>query len=299
MSLRNMRLRQEQPLSSHDLASAIRQIRAWLTASTHVLIGAGAGLSAAAGIDYTDQVNFAQVFPALMRRGFRARYELIGYTDWTPAEEWGYWATHIHDVRFTQRSHPVYSQLLELVEDKNYFVLTSNVDAMFARNGFDERRVFAPQGDYATMHCSKPCSYDTWPSKPIIDRILPTIDPTTLTVTDPSVIPHCPRCGGPVFMNVRLDSSFSEEPYEEQRKRLNDWLQDARNEPLLAIEIGAGFNTPSVVRWPMEQIVSAIPQAQFLRINLTHPAVPVEIADKSIGLAVDAGTAIAAIRQEL
>jgi hypothetical protein len=98
-------------------------------------------------------------------------------------------------------------------------------------------------------------------------------------------------------MNVRLDHSFIEEPYEEQQERLNTWLLEAQHERLLVIEIGAGFNTPSVVRWPMEDIVRAIPQAQFVRINLTHPELPSEIADKSIALAVDAGTALAAIRE--
>jgi len=131
----------------------------------------------------------------------------------------------------------------------------------------------------------------------MIDRILPTIDPATLTVTDSSVIPHCPHCGGSVFMNVRLDSSFIDEPYDEQRERSNHWLLEAQHQRLLVIEIGAGFNTPSVVRWPMEDIVSTIPQAQFVRINLTHPELPSEIADKSIALAVDVGTALAALRQ--
>lgn len=280
-----------------DLASTAAQVREWLAESSHVLIGAGAGLSAAAGIDYTDEAAFARQYPALVKKGFRASYELIGYHEWTPAEHWGYWATHVHDARFTTRHDPVYRQLLEVVRDKACFVVTSNVDALFARNGFDEARIYTPQGDFAHMHCTRPCSRAVWPSEPIIDRILPTIDPVTLTVTDPDVIPTCPRCGGPVFLNVRQDASFSEEPYEPQRERANAWLGDIGDEPLLVLEIGAGFNTPSVIRWPMERIAWTSPRARFVRINPMHPDVPEEIAGRSISLAADAATAIAAIRE--
>lgn len=296
MSAHHPRRRQGQLLSHQTLADAVAEARTWLDASTHVLIGAGAGLSAVAGVDYTDEVSFARLFPALMHKGFRARYELIGYDDWTPAEHWGYWATHVHDVRFTERQAFVYRQLRELVQDKSSFVVTSNVDALFARNGFDETRIYTPQGDYAHMHCCRPCSPHVWPSEPIIERILAATDPATLTVADPDVIPSCPRCGGPVFMNVRLDASFSGEPYRVQRERANAWLAGVGAERLLVLEIGAGFNTPSVVRWPMERIAEALPQARFVRMNLADPAVPPALGGRALGLAVDARAAIAALR---
>lgn len=295
MSSRHPGQPQGQPSPHQTLADAVVQARAWLDASTHVLIGAGAGLSAAAGVDYADEVSFARLFPALVRKGFRARYELIGYDDWTPAEHWGYWATHVHDVRFMEREAPVYSQLRELVRGKNSFVVTSNVDALFARNGFDEAHIYTPQGDYAHMHCCQPCSPEVWPSEPMIKRILGVTDPATLTVTDPGAIPRCPRCGGPVFMNVRLDVSFSDEPYCVQRKRANAWLANIGEEPLLVLEIGAGFNTPGVVRWPMERIAEAIPQARFVRINLTDPEVPPTLGSRAIGLGVDARAAVATL----
>jgi NAD-dependent SIR2 family protein deacetylase len=279
-------------MSPGDLSAAAAQVSEWLGECDRVLIGAGAGLSAAAGIDYTDPVSFARLFPAMVRRGFRARHELIGYPGLSPAAHWGYWATHVADVRYGPRPHPAYGRLLDLVSGKDYFVLTSNVDAMFPRNGFDETRLYAPQGDYASMQCLAPCRSETWETWPVLEGLLPAIDPMTQEVTDTSLIPRCPNCGGEVFMNVRAGHWFVEEPSAEQMERFMQWMRGALEQPLLVIEIGAGFNTPSVVRWPMERIVYSNLRAQFVRINLSHPEVPDGIADRSVSINADAAAAV-------
>ena len=260
-----------------------------------VLIGAGAGLSADAGIDYTDTESFARRFPALAKRGFHMKAELIGYTDWSPELQWGYLALHVNEVRFETPPHPVYGRLHDLVANKDYFVITSNVDGMFPKNGFSGDHLFTPQGDYARMQCQTPCRNDTWPSKPIIDRILPTVDPDTQEVTDAEAIPRCPHCGGAVFLNVRAGHWFIEDPYVEQAERFTEWVRSIQESQLLVIEIGAGFNTPVVVRWPMERIVNNHPRAHLLRVNLNQPQVPREIAKKSISLHCSAMAAITAI----
>jgi NAD-dependent SIR2 family protein deacetylase len=259
-----------------------------------ILIGAGAGLSADAGVDYTDTADFARLFPAMVRRGFRMQAELIGYTGWSPAVQWGYLATHVNEVYFKSPPHPVYKRFLELVQEKDYFVMTSNADGMFIKNGFDEARLFTPQGSYALLQCLKPCSHATWPTKPVIDRILPCIDPWTQEVTDPGVIPRCPRCGGPVFMNVRGGAWFLEDPYVGQAERFSEWVGRKRGR-LLVLEIGAGFNTPGVIRRPMERIVHAHPGAHLVRVNLQWPQVPREIADRSVPLQCSAMEAITAV----
>ena len=249
-----------------------------------VLIGAGAGLSVDAGIDVFDQASFARDYPGMVKQGFKMGAELIGYTGWSPELQWGYFAAEANEVRFQNSSQPVYGRLLDLVRNKDYFVSTSNVDAFFVRNGFAQDRVFTPQGDFALMQCQTPCSDETWPTKPIIDRILPTVDPATQMVTDPGVIPHCPNCGGPVMLNVRGGHWFVEEPYKEQAQRFNEWLQGTKDSQLLVIEIGAGFNTPGVIRWPMERIVYTHSNAHLVRVNLQYPQVPQEIADRSFSL---------------
>ena len=264
-----------------------------------VLIGAGAGLSMDAGIDYTDQVSFRKRFPALAQRGFRMKAELIGYTDWSPELQWGYLALHVNEVRFEAQPHPVYGRLYDLVGNKDYFVITSNVDGMFPKSGFSEERLFTPQGDYAKLQCQTPCQNDTWPSKPVIDRILPSVDPVTQEVTDPRVIPRCPHCGGAVFLNVRAGHWFVEDPYVEQAERFTAWVKSAQESRLLVIEIGAGFNTPVVVRWPMERIVCQHPRAHLVRVNLDHNEVPREIAKRSISIRCSAMVAITAIWEAL
>jgi len=263
--------------------------------SDKVLLGAGAGLSADAGIDYMDRESFARRFPGLVKRGFRMKAELMGYGGWSPEVQWGYLALHVNDVRFQAPPHPVYGRLLDLVLNKDYFVITSNVDGMFFKNGFIKDRVFTPQGDYAKMQCQTPCRNDTWPTKPIIDRILPTVDPDGQEVTDPSVIPHCPNCGGPVFMNVRGGHWFIEDPYVNQAERFAKWVHRTQEFSLLVLEIGAGFNTPGVIRRPMERIVYTHPNAHLVRVNLHEPHVPLEISNKSISLQCSAMSAITAI----
>jgi NAD-dependent SIR2 family protein deacetylase len=273
----------------------VNQVQAWLRASSRVLIGAGAGLSVAAGIDYGDAASFAELFPALVQKGFRARYQLIGFDGWSPAEHWGYWATHVHDVRFRHRDDPTYRRVLELVRDKDYFVLTSNVDAMFARHGFDEQRIFTPQGDYARMQCVRACRNETWPSRPTIERLLAVTDAVTQEITDPSALPRCPSCGGDVFMNVRLDEAFVEVDYEEQAERFAAWLTRAPSDPVLLLEIGAGFNTPVVVRWRMEQLARRLPNARLVRINLADARVPEPLRGRSASITAEAGAVLAAL----
>jgi NAD-dependent SIR2 family protein deacetylase len=264
-----------------------------------VLVAAGAGLSADAGIDYMDTVSFARRFPALVKRGFRMKAELMGYRDWSPEVEWGYLAVHVNDVRFMHPPHPVYGGLLDLVATKDYFVITTNADGMFIRNGFDREKIFTPQGDYSLMQCLKPCRNVTWATKPIIDRILPTVDPYTQEVTDLDVIPQCPNCGGPVFMNVRAGNWFITEPYSAQAEQFESWISRARQHSLLIVELGVGFNTPGVIRWPIERIVYTHPRSHLVRVNLQFPQVPSEIVERSIPLQGRTIEAISAMRQEM
>ncbi len=247
-----------------------------------VLIGAGAGLSADADNDYLDKESFAQNYPELVKLGFQMKAQLMGYEVLPPDLEWSYLARHINEARFQSPPQQVYERLFDLVKDKDYFVITSNVDMLFVKNGFDENKIFTPQGDYALMQCLGPCWTKTWEVKPIIDKIASIIDPKTKKLTDLSVIPKCPNCGGPVFMNVRGGSWFIEEPYKEQAKRFSEWIQKVNGYQLLVLEIGAGFNTPGVVRWPMEQIVFKFENAHLIRVNLEYPQIPKEITEKSI-----------------
>jgi NAD-dependent SIR2 family protein deacetylase len=254
----------------------------FLKSADYVLIGAGAGLSADAGNDYMDKGSFAKNYPELVKLGFQFKAQLMGYEILPPDLEWSYLARHVSEARFQDPPQEVYQKLFEIVQDKDYFVITSNVDMLFVKNGFDDEKLYTPQGDYALMQCLGPCWNKTWKTKPIIDKILPKIDVKTKKLTDLSVIPKCPTCGGPVFMNVRGGAWFIDEPYKEQAKRFYNWIQKVKGYKLLIFEIGAGFNTPGVVRWPMERIALNYEKSNLIRINLYHPQIPHKIFSRSM-----------------
>lgn len=271
------------------MSTDLRTARAWLERADRILIAAGAGLSAAAGYDYTDEERFAELFPAHHRRGLRARYQLIGLP-LPPSLLWGYWAVHIDDIRFGPRPNPTYQRLRDIVGETDHFVMTSNVDGLFARNGFDPDRIWTPQGDYGLLQCETPCSRQTWPSRPSIQAALEAYDPASGQIASPEAIPICPRCGGAVFPNVRKGHEFIDDPYVGGLSRLTDWLDGVDSgDSMLVLDIGTGYNTPGVIRWPAEHIAYHHPNASFIRINRDNSETPHELASRSIGLAADAG----------
>ena len=283
------------PLRADELEAAAALVARWIDEADRVIIGAGSGLSAAAGFDFGDQANFALRFPALVKRGLKAAYEMIGYSELSEAAFWGFWAVHVSEMRFADGRSPVYEGLLRLVHGKDCFVLTSNVDALFIRNGFDLDRVWSIQGDYAFMQCLRPCTKEVWGSAPGIQRALGALDPDSQEVTDPECVPRCIRCGGNVFFNVRGGRWFVEEPYYPQMERWRAWVAGTSNEQLLLMDIGSGYNTPGVIRWPMEQMALHVPTARLVRINLHDARVPRALMDRGMSLQAGARDVIKAI----
>ncbi|MDX8051113.1 hypothetical protein SK571_17130 [Lentzea sp. BCCO 10_0798] len=257
----------------------------WLDEADRVLIAAGAGLSAAAGYDYSDAERFAELFPVLHEKGLWARYQLIGLP-LPPRLLWGYWSVHVDDIRFGEEPNPVYTRLRDLVGTRDHFVLTSNVDGLFERNGFDAERVWTPQGDYGRYQCETPCTRETWPSRPIIEAALATYDAATGEAT---AVPSCPRCGGEVFLNVHKGPEYVPDHYLPAGQRLRDWLDDG----VLVIEIGAGYSTPGVIRSPVESVVRALPGARLVRINTAHAEVPEDLAGRALSVRADVAEVLA------
>lgn len=233
-----------------------------------VLIAAGAGLSAAAGLDYTDQKLFKRLFPVMWTYGFRCLYHFIGYhskycpdgvTPWSNELKWGYLAKQMILARFSWPKSEVYGQIYRITERKagNWFVISTNADGMFVQNDFDPDRIYNPQGDYCRLQCLKPCRSDAvWPGREIYEAITKSTDECTQRCTS-DVVPVCPHCGGPSFMNVRGGGWFVEDAAN-HGPSFHQWLQAAEGKKMVVLEVGVGFNTPSVLRWPMEQLVSGI-----------------------------------------
>ncbi len=270
----------------------------WIQESTSILVGAGAGLSADAGNNYTDTKYFAEHYPALVKKGFTMKLQLMGHDGWTETQKWGYYGQHITEI-MNLPQHPVYGRLLEIVRPRDYFVLTTNVDELFVKNHFNPMQVYTPQGSYFRIQCLSPCSNETWPSRSIAERLYPLIDHCTQEITDPAVIPKCPKCGGPVFINVRAGDWFVHTPYEEEEKRYRTWVKNHQDQNLILIEIGSGYNTPVWIRWPFERIVHSFPNARLIRINLEYPEVPPEIKHRAISIRGTAMETITALWKEL
>ncbi|KAJ3115282.1 hypothetical protein HDU96_000904 [Phlyctochytrium bullatum] len=289
------------PATSGTVSAALAQAKSLIDSADYLLVSAGAGLSAAAGLDYTSETVFKRHHPAMHARGFRRMYEFIGFNDWTERLKWGYLFRQTHLARFAWPSHPVYENLKRLVETRfggdRAFVVTSNADGMFVQRGFEAERVYTPQGDYSLLQCLRPCRSDSvWDAKPVVEAALPFIDPRTGELTRDDLVPRCPRCGGEAMLNVRGGRWFLETPHEARRRAYDEWVgrvvREVREEGkrLVVLEIGAGFNTPGVLRWPNEELAEMSGVA-LVRVNEGDAEVPVGLGG-SVGVAMDATEAL-------
>ncbi len=273
---------------------AVCELKDWLDTSDKILIGAGAGLSAAAGLSYLDEDLFRQFQPEMAARGYHYPYELFEREkeNWPPAREWAYNVKHVNFVRYVFPPAELYKKLLRILSGKDFFVVTSNCDRQFMRTGFPMERVFEAQGSYDRLKCINGCTRETWDIKPFIDRLLPLIDSETFMISDEAAIPSCPYCGAPLFAAVR---DFDE--YKTEKQRYYDWAESSIDKKLCIVEIGVGFNTPVVIRWPFERLTYAHDNAHLFRINKEYKEwpghggfsmIPSELKDKATSMPYDA-----------
>ena len=274
------------------LADAMKQ-------ADYILIGAGAGLSAAAGLSFADEKLFRERYPYWAARGRHSEYHMFSFHDWTTEQQWAYMADHISRVRFETPPLPLYQTLKTILEEKlaekDFMILTSNVDRQFARNNFPPERVFEYQGNYDYLCCTQQCSSTIWPFRPIMEQMLLHIDADTASIPA-AQIPHCPYCGAP----LRL--AFRDYPaYETEKANYQSWLAKSEQGMLCIIEIGVGFNSPGVIRVPFERITQERNNVKFFRITvdypdseeeIAYPEIPRPIAEKSCSINADAGFVI-------
>ncbi|KAI5480603.1 sec7 guanine nucleotide exchange factor [Pseudohyphozyma bogoriensis] len=279
----------------------------WVQESDSIIIHAGAGMSADAvhddhglGLDYTSEALFANLYPGLLKSTeMTCLYHSIGYRFEDPLVQWAFYLAHYRTVLSWGKT-PLYSTLLDLASTKSsYSVLTSNVDNLFRQSGFDTSRIWTPQGTYTLLQCLDACTPNSLqPTEPWAERAYRdgAIDPQVMRLPDDSYVPRCDKCGGEVFLNVRGGDWFLETPMKGQRERYYHQVAEmveekakAKGKPVLLLEIGAGFNTPSVVRWPGEALVRKYKGAvKLVRLNPQRPEIPSDIKDDAVGLKVGA-----------
>eukprot|EP01108_Squamamoeba_japonica_P003716 TRINITY_DN297_c0_g1_i1.p1 TRINITY_DN297_c0_g1~~TRINITY_DN297_c0_g1_i1.p1 ORF type:complete len:412 (-),score=208.67 TRINITY_DN297_c0_g1_i1:75-1310(-) len=254
-----------------------------------VIVTGGAGMSAAAGVDYTDTELHARFFPDMVDRGFTCMYDYIGRDIPGSDVKWGFYARQVGHVRYGTEMivNDTYDRLRSLVGDKRYFCVTSNVDGLLHRLGhFDSDRVWERQGTYSLLQCKQLDCQTTWPTRPEFDRLAAALTDDGRT-TAPA--PRCPTCGSDnVFMQVRGGAWFTEEPQEAQRVAYQQFVASlGATDRIVVLELGSGFNTPTVIRVPNERFVARHPHATLVRVSVDHADVPDTIADRSICVAQD------------
>ena len=251
----------------------VAQLSRALDACDCVIVGAGAGLSASAGFDY-DGARFSQWCKPWQDAYDVHDFYSAGFYPFPTREEfWGYWSAMILANRYECGVGQVYRDLLELVRDRDYFVLTTNVDHQFQRAGFDKQRLFYTQGDYGLFQCSKPCCQETFDNEAAVRAMH---EATVGTATATELIPRCPHCGAEMTTNLRCDDSFVEDAgWHRASDRYNDFLRRHQGMKVLFLELGVGFNTPGIIKYPFLQMTCDDPAATYACVNLgqavTHP----------------------------
>lgn len=278
----------------------VQRLAKAIHAADYILLGAGAGLSAAAGLSYADEAVFQQRYPYWAARGLHSEYQMISFANWTAAQQWAYYASHISRVRWEMPPLPLYQQLKAILQGKNYYILTSNVDRQFLRNGFPAQRVFEYQGTYDLLCCSQHCTAAVWPFWPVMQQMLAHTQSADFSIPH-RLLPCCPHCGAP----LRL--AFRDYPqYEQEKAAYQQWLCQSEDGLLCIIEIGVGFNSPGVIRVPFERITGERQQVIFFRITadypdseeeIAYPEIPRPIADKAVSINADAALVIQRLAQ--
>lgn len=240
-----------------------------MAAADYVLIGAGAGLSAAAGLDYGG-MRFKREFSEFIERyGFTDLYTSSFYDFPTEEERWAYWAKHIDFARFASPAMELYRDIFRLVDGKEYFVITTNVDGQFRKAGFASNRLFEVQGDYAYLQCACGCHPERYDDKKLVKQMLGSIHDGRIPS---SLVPHCPVCGGSMDVNLRKDSYFVEDAaWHLQADRYTQFLKKAYRRRCVLLELGVGYNTPGIIRFPFEQMASANSGMTLIRLNRDFP----------------------------
>lgn len=265
----------------------------------YILLGAGSGLSAAGGLNYSDSELFKEWFPKLSELGVETIGEATSLywnvDDSNRRNFWAYWANHINKIRYESPVLKPYLDLFQILKNKNHFIITTNVDGQFIKAGFDKEKIFAPQGDYGLFQCDKPCSNELYNNKEFIDKILSNMDYDKFEIREED-IPRCPKCGSYMSKNLRVDDTFVEAPHMEKQKDYVDFVNNSLDGKLVLIELGVGFNTPGIIRWPFERITEKHSNSVLIRINMDYAEVSSRISQRSLCLSTDIAKAIAHLK---
>ena len=280
--------------STENISDNIEKLKEKIRTADAVVIGAGAGLSTAAGFTYSGE-RFEKYFSDFRKKyGIEDMYSGGFYPYETPEEHWAYWSRYIYINRYMDAPKSVYDDLLKLVANKDYFVITTNVDHCFQKAGFDKKRLFYTQGDYGLFQCSEPCCQETFDNKDIIFEMLKQQKDMKIPT---ELLPVCPHCGKPLTMNLRSDDKFVEdEGWHHAAERYENFLRTRAGGKILFLELGVGYNTPVIIKYPFWQMTAKNPNATYACINKGQAICPQEIERQSICVNAGIGEVLSLIK---
>ena len=280
--------------STENISDNIEKLKEKIRTADAVVIGAGAGLSTAAGFAYSGD-RFEKYFSDFRKKyGIEDMYSGGFYPYETPEEHWAYWSRYIYINRYMDAPKPVYDDLLKLVANKDYFVITTNVDHCFQKAGFDKKRLFYTQGDYGLFQCSEPCCQETFDNKDIIFEMLKQQKDMKIPT---ELLPVCPHCGKPLTMNLRSDDKFVEDKgWHHAAERYENFLRTRAGGKILFLELGVGYNTPVIIKYPFWQMTAKNPNATYACINKGQAICPQEIERQSICVNAGIGEVLSLIK---
>ncbi|MBP3793410.1 MAG: Sir2 silent information regulator family NAD-dependent deacetylase [Ruminococcus sp.] len=265
---------------TRDYSAGIDRLKNEIQTADAIVIGAGAGLSTAAGFTYSGE-RFEIYFSDFEAKyGFRDMYSGGFYPFETPQEQWAYWSRFIYINRYMDVDNGTYKRLFELMKGKDYFVITTNVDHQFQKAGFDKHRLFYTQGDYGLWQCSEPCHQKTYDNEKTVRAMFE----QQKDMRVPSeLVPHCPVCGKPMSMNLRADDTFVEdEGWYKAAERYDEFLRRHEGLHILFLELGVGMNTPVIIKYPFWKMTYANPRSVYACLNFGEAYAPDEIAQQSV-----------------
>ena len=288
-----MSLRNRMKTSTADYWDNIRKTAECISNADVLLIGVGSGLTASGGLNYADPSLAEKWYPEYFEQGKKSIFDIMsGFWPITIHEKnaaafWGFWARHIKHIRYEPDALKPYLDLFSIAHGKEYFICSTNVDGQLEKAGFDKNLIFAPQGDYALFQCLKPCSQDVYDNKTMITTMLENmVSPFEINTAD---IPRCPKCGNFLIPNLRCDDTFVEAPHIINAEAYVTFVQNAFEKNILLLELGVGFNTPVIIRYPFEAITLQYPNAKLIRVNTATDTISKKNKEKTIFIQEDIG----------
>lgn len=271
--------------STKDYSFEINRLKNEIKTADAIVIGAGAGLSTAAGFTYSGE-RFQKYFSDFIEKyNIRDMYSGGFYPFASLEEHWAYWSRYIYINRYMDVDNGVYKRLFELVKDKDYFVLTTNVDHQFQKAGFDKHRLFYTQGDYGLFQCSEPCCQETYDNEECVKDMLEFQENMRIPT---ELIPRCPKCGKPMTMNLRSDNTFvQDDGWYRAAERYEEFLRRHENLHILFLELGVGYNTPAIIKYPFWKMTVKNPKAVYACLNFGEAFCPEQIKSQAICINTD------------